>query len=98
VSATILVRQGPIIDRSGRPGIIGDVAMDSDRIVALGQSSTADAAKVIDASVSPWRQALSKLTVTPITPIILIGIKPGDDGAFRLIRATAGYKRSALHL
>jgi N-acyl-D-amino-acid deacylase len=49
MSATILIRNGTIIDGTGRSGIAGDVAIDGGRIVALGPSLTADADKVIDA-------------------------------------------------
>jgi N-acyl-D-amino-acid deacylase len=47
--ATILIRNGTIIDGSGRLGIAGDVAIAAGRIAALGPSLSADAEKVIDA-------------------------------------------------
>ena len=50
MNPTTLIRHGTIIDGSGRPGVIGDVAIDMGRIVALGQSLTVDADKVIDAN------------------------------------------------
>jgi N-acyl-D-amino-acid deacylase len=56
MSTTILIRNGTIIDGSGRPGIAGDVAIDRGRIVALSPSLSVDAEKVIDAnglSVAP---------------------------------------------
>jgi N-acyl-D-amino-acid deacylase len=56
MSATILIRNGNIIDGSGGPGIPGDVAIEAGRIVALGPSLTVDADKVIVAD---------GLTVTP---------------------------------
>lgn len=56
MSPTILIRHGTVIDGSGNPGIIADIAIDSGRIVALGQSLTANADRVIDAN---------GLTVTP---------------------------------
>jgi N-acyl-D-amino-acid deacylase len=52
----ILIRGGTIIDGSGRPGAIGDVAVRDGRIAALGRSLPAGSAKVIDAeglSVAP---------------------------------------------
>jgi N-acyl-D-amino-acid deacylase len=49
MSATILIRNGTIIDGSARPGIVGDVAIDEGRVVALGPSLTVDAEKIIDA-------------------------------------------------
>jgi N-acyl-D-amino-acid deacylase len=45
----ILIRGGTIIDGSGRPGAIGDVAIRDSRIAALGRSLPAGSAKVIDA-------------------------------------------------
>ncbi|HEX8828931.1 MAG TPA: D-aminoacylase, partial [Xanthobacteraceae bacterium] len=47
--ATILIRNGTIIDGSGRPGIAGDIAIAAGRIAALGPSLSADAEKIIDA-------------------------------------------------
>jgi N-acyl-D-aspartate/D-glutamate deacylase len=49
VSWDVLVRRGHIIDGSGRPGAIGDIALDGGRIAALGVSLTGDAKKIIDA-------------------------------------------------
>jgi N-acyl-D-amino-acid deacylase len=45
----ILIRGGTVIDGSGRPGAIGDVAIRDSRIAALGRSLPAGSAKVIDA-------------------------------------------------
>src|SRR5438270_11311683 len=45
----ILIRGGTLIDGSGRPGEIGDIAVRDGRIAALGRSLQEDAAKVIDA-------------------------------------------------
>src|ERR1700757_3532754 len=45
----ILIRGGTLIDGSGRPGEIGDLAVQDGRIAALGQSLPVDAAKIIDA-------------------------------------------------
>ncbi len=45
----ILVRGGTVIDGSGQPGAVGDVAVRDGRIAALGRSLPAAAAKVIDA-------------------------------------------------
>jgi N-acyl-D-amino-acid deacylase len=47
--ATILIRNGTIIDGSGRPGIAGDIAIAAGRIAAIGPSHSVDADKVIDA-------------------------------------------------
>jgi N-acyl-D-amino-acid deacylase len=45
----ILIRGGTLIDGSGRPGEIGDIAVREGRIVALGRSLAAGSARVIDA-------------------------------------------------
>src|SRR5882762_518979 len=45
----ILIRGGTVIDGSGRPGAIGDVAVRNGRIAALGRSLPAGSGKVIDA-------------------------------------------------
>src|SRR6478672_3733636 len=46
----ILIHRGSIIDGSGSPGIVGDVALKAGRIAALGPALSGDANKVIDAS------------------------------------------------
>src|SRR5246127_83210 len=45
----VLIRGGLVIDGSGRPGEIADVAIDGERIAAIGKSLPADSARVIDA-------------------------------------------------
>src|SRR6516164_5714998 len=45
----ILIRGGLVIDGSGRPGEIADVAVSDGRIVAVGRSLAAGSAKTIDA-------------------------------------------------
>src|SRR6202048_1399998 len=45
----ILIRGGTVIDGSGRPGAIGDVAVRDGRIAALGRSLPTGAARMIDA-------------------------------------------------
>jgi len=45
----ILIRGGTVIDGSGSPGIVGDVAVAAGRIAALGPSPAGGASKVIDA-------------------------------------------------
>ena len=49
MSWDILVRRGVIIDGSGSPGTVGDIALTAGRIVALGPSLSGDSSKVIDA-------------------------------------------------
>jgi N-acyl-D-amino-acid deacylase len=56
MTADILIRRGLVIDGSGRPGEIGDVAVSDGRIAALGPALSQSAARVIDATglaVSP---------------------------------------------
>jgi N-acyl-D-aspartate/D-glutamate deacylase len=45
----ILIRGGTLIDGSGRPGEVGDIAVREGRIAALGRSLPEGAAKIIDA-------------------------------------------------
>jgi N-acyl-D-amino-acid deacylase len=49
VSYDIVIRGGLVIDGSGRPGEVADVAVRDGRIVALGRSLPEDAGKTIDA-------------------------------------------------
>src|SRR5207248_4478365 len=49
MTCDILVRGGTLIDGSGRPGEIGDIAVRGGRIAALGRALPEGAAKVIDA-------------------------------------------------
>jgi N-acyl-D-amino-acid deacylase len=49
MSWDILIRGGTVIDGSGRPGEIGDVAVREGRIAAVGCSLPPGSAKIIDA-------------------------------------------------
>jgi len=49
MSWDILIRGGWLIDGSGRPGEIGDIALSEGRIAASGRSLPAEAVKIIDA-------------------------------------------------
>src|SRR5271155_2003094 len=49
MTSDILIRGGTVIDGSGRPGEIGDIAVRDGRIAALGRSLPDGAAKVFDA-------------------------------------------------
>jgi N-acyl-D-aspartate/D-glutamate deacylase len=49
MTCDILIRGGTLIDGSGRPGEIGDIAVCDGRIAALGPSLPEGAARVIDA-------------------------------------------------
>src|SRR5437764_14242897 len=44
----LLIRHGTVIDGSGRPAAIGDVAVAGGRIAALGPSLNGEASKIID--------------------------------------------------
>src|SRR5205823_1895021 len=46
----ILIHRGTVIDGSGSPGILGDVALHAGRIAALGTALAGEAKKVIDAT------------------------------------------------
>ncbi|HEY1541518.1 MAG TPA: D-aminoacylase, partial [Xanthobacteraceae bacterium] len=45
----ILIRNGLLIDGSGNPGIVGDLAIAGGRIAAAGPKLAVDAHRVIDA-------------------------------------------------
>ena len=49
MTSDIVIRGGTVIDGSGRPGEIGDVAVRAGRITVMGRSVSEGAAKVIDA-------------------------------------------------
>jgi N-acyl-D-amino-acid deacylase len=49
MNSDILIRGGTLIDGSGRPGELGDLAVRGGKIAAIGRSLPPDAAKVIDA-------------------------------------------------
>ena len=49
MNSDILIRGGTLIDGSGRPGEVGDLAVRNGKIAAIGQSLPTGAAKVIDA-------------------------------------------------
>jgi dihydroorotase/N-acyl-D-amino-acid deacylase len=46
----LLIKNGRIVDGSGRPGYLADLAIKGDRIVRIGKLKNADAARVIDAT------------------------------------------------
>jgi len=46
----IVIRNGLVIDGTGTPGVIADVAVESGRIVAIGELATAEAIRTIDAT------------------------------------------------
>src|SRR6476619_3488769 len=45
----VLIRNGRIVDGSGGPGYVADVAIKGDRIVSIGKLSQGTAARTIDA-------------------------------------------------
>src|SRR5262249_32513998 len=73
VTWDLLIRRGLIIDGSGRPGVVGDVAVAGGRIAALGAPVPGDAKKIIDAdglAVTPGFIAIKTHSdfVLPINP------------------------------
>src|SRR5207248_1990114 len=48
VDADIILKGGTLFDGSGTPGVVGDVAIKGDRIIAVGSFNIAGAPKVID--------------------------------------------------
>src|SRR5215468_10605824 len=46
---SLLIRHGTVMDGSGAPGVAGDVAVDGERIAAVGPDLGGEAARVIDA-------------------------------------------------
>src|SRR5437588_3266060 len=50
MTSDILIHRGTVIDGSGSPGIVGDVALHAGRIAALGPALAGHAKKVIDAT------------------------------------------------
>jgi len=50
VAWSLLIRGGTVIDGTGTPGRLADVALEGDRIAAIGPHLTGEVARVIDAS------------------------------------------------
>jgi N-acyl-D-aspartate/D-glutamate deacylase len=48
VAADVVLKGGTVYDGSGQPGVVGDVAIKGDRIVAVGSFNTAGNPKIID--------------------------------------------------
>src|SRR5437588_5290069 len=48
VEADVVLRGGTLIDGTGKPGVVGDLALKGDRIVAVGKFTAAGSPKVID--------------------------------------------------
>ena len=46
---SLLIKNGIVIDGSGAPGAAADVALEGDRIAAVGRNLTGQAARTIDA-------------------------------------------------
>ena len=47
---SLLIKNGTVVDGSGAPGVAADVALDGDRIAAIGPNLTGEAARAIDAT------------------------------------------------
>src|SRR6266487_1625849 len=46
---SLLIKGGTVVDGSGAPGVAADVAVEGDRIAALGSGLSGEATRVIDA-------------------------------------------------
>ena len=46
---SLLIKNGTVVDGSGAPSIVADVALEGDRIAAIGPNLTGEAARTIDA-------------------------------------------------
>ena len=46
---SLLVKDGTVVDGSGAPGLVADVALEGDRIAAIGPNLTGEPARTIDA-------------------------------------------------
>src|SRR5262245_46261718 len=49
MSWSLLIKNGTVVDGSGAPAVVADVAIENDRIVAVGPSLSGEAARTIDA-------------------------------------------------
>ena len=67
VTADIILKGGTVYDGSGRPGVVADVAIKGDRIVAVGTFNVAGKPKVIDAPAWSSPPGSSTCTPTPTT-------------------------------
>ena len=46
---SLLIKNGTVLDGSGAPGVAADVALEGDRIAAIGPQLAGDAVRLIDA-------------------------------------------------
>jgi N-acyl-D-amino-acid deacylase len=70
VEADVVLRGGTLIDGSGKPGVVGDLAIRKDRIVAVGTFAVAGKPKVLDARgliIAPGFIDLHTHSDTPLT-------------------------------
>ena len=68
-SYDVLIRNGRVLDGSGRPGVMADVAIRGDRIAAVGKRPGASAKRTVDASglvVSPGFTPAPPLNYYPL--------------------------------
>ena len=47
---SLLIKNGTVVDGSGAPSIVADVALEGDRIAAIGPNLTGESARTIDAT------------------------------------------------
>ena len=67
MSYDLLIRNGRVIDGAGNPWYWGDVAVQGDRIAAIGKMVDAKADRVIDAKGMVVTPVLSTPTATAIS-------------------------------
>lgn len=73
-----LIRGGVIYDGTGAPGIAGDVAIDGDRIVAVGELADATADQVVDAEGMAVAPGFINMLSWAVTDLIADGRGLGD--------------------
>jgi len=108
----VLIRNGRLLDGTGNPWILADVALSGDRIAAVGRLSGATAARVIDAAglyVAPGfvdshthaSQGLATAELSPAQPqlaqgITTVFINPDGGGPIGIAEQRAALERNGL--
>ncbi|MFO0841459.1 MAG: hypothetical protein U0797_03530 [Gemmataceae bacterium] len=67
MEADVVLRGGTLHDGSGKPGVVGDLAIKGDRVVAIGKFDVAGKPREIDARVWSSPRGSSTCTRTPTT-------------------------------
>lgn len=77
-SYDVLITGGTVYDGSGSTPFVGDVAIDGDRVVAVGDLSGASAATVVDASGLAVSPGFVNMLSWATEPLIIDGRSQGD--------------------